>query len=421
VENRKVGISKTHIFENKHKIKYIIKSKIMAVNAIPNPKKSTQVDFPIEKVKLSVQNLSLRNNKYKFSKANEIFNQYTYESSEFLSLGVYVDINLNKITEDKTEITVEIRRKIGTFNQSYEITNANEHIEKTFECIAFLITKSPEEIEQYKASQTVNKVSSNSNQNSRNNFENGEEKPWYEKTGLVILLCVLFFPVGLYALWKNSTISKFWKFGVTALIAIIIIANCGDDKKVDNATTENETVTSETSEKTETVSDLETLKTKLKNNIKSLEKDDLTSSPLKSAQDFTIAVAIFKAYAITINEAKPNKDKEVQSLISELEKKVVKSQIKNFPKLRKAYYEFLKEKLWENDVEVGISGKNNQRLSFTASYFAANKNIKDTQETLSEMLNYLHFKQTQYRWYRGQDEFTYYDIESDNDNEIKAE
>lgn len=393
----------------------------MAVNAIPNPKKSTQVDFPIEKVKLSVQNISLRNNKYKFSKANEIFNQYTFESSEFLSLGVYVDINLNKITEDKTEITVEIRRKIGTFNQSYEITNANEHIEKTFECIAFLITKSPEEIEQYKTSQTVNKVSSNSNQNSRNTFENGEEKPWYEKTGLVILLCVLFFPVGLYALWKNSTISKFWKFGVTALIAIIIIANCGDDKKVDNATTENETVTSETSEKTKTVSDLETLKTKLKNNIKSLEKDDLTSSPLKSAQDFTIAVAIFKAYAITINEAKPNKDKEVQSLISELEKKVVKSQIKNFPKLRKAYYEFLKEKLWENDVEVGISGKNNQRLSFTASYFAANKNIKDTQETLSEMLNYLHFKQTQYRWYRGQDEFTYYDIESDNDNEIKSE
>lgn len=393
----------------------------MAVYAIPNPKKTTQVDFPIEKVKLSVQNISLRNNKYKFTKANDIFNQYTFESLEFLSLGVFIDINLNKINEDKTEITVEIRRKIGTFNQSHEVTKANEHIEKTFECIAFLITKSPEEIEQYKASQTINKVSSNSNQNSKNNFESEEEKPWYEKTGLVILLCVLFFPVGLYALWKNSSISKFWKFGVTGLIAIIIIANCGDEKKVDNATNENETVTNETSEKTETVSDLETLKTKLKNNIKSLEEDDLTSSPLKSAQDFTIAVALFKAYAITINEAKPNKDKEVQSLISELEKKVIKSQIKNFPKLRKAYYEFLKEKLWENDVDVSISGRNNQRLSFTASYFAANKNIKDTQETLSEMLNYLHFKQTQYRWYSGQDEFTYYDIESDNDNEIKTE
>lgn len=389
----------------------------MAVFAIPNPKKTIQVDFPIEKVKLSVQNISLRNDKYKFSKANEIFNQYTYESLEFLSLGVFIDINLNKINEDKTEITVEIRRKIGTFNQSHEITKANQHIEKTFECIAFLTTKTPEEIEQYKATQTANKLASNS----KNNFKNGEEKPWYEKTGLVILLCVLFFPVGLYALWKNSTISKFWKFGITAIIAIIILANLNDDKKNDVTTSENETIASETDKKTETVSDLETLKTKLKNNIKSLDEDDLTSSPLKSAQDFTIAVAIFKAYALTINEAKTNKDKEVQSLISELEKKVVKSQIKNFPKLRKAYYEFLKEKLWENDIEVSISGKNNQKLSFTGGYFASNRNIKSTQESLSEMLNYLHFKQTQYRWYSRQDEYTYYDIESDTDNQIKAE
>lgn len=129
----------------------------MAVNAIPNPKKSNQVDFPIEKVKLSVLNISLRNNKYKFSKANEIFNQDTFESSEFLSLGVYFDINLNKITEGKTEIIVEIRRKIGKFNQSYEITIANVHIEKTFEYLAFLITKSPEEIEQYKANQILSK------------------------------------------------------------------------------------------------------------------------------------------------------------------------------------------------------------------------------------------------------------------------
>lgn len=394
----------------------------MAVNAIPNPKKSTQVDFPIEKVKLSVQNISLRNNKYKFSKANEIFNQYTYESTEFLSLGVYIDINLNKVTEDKTEITVEIRRKIGTFNQSHEITNANAHIEKTFECIAFLITKSPEEIEQYKASQTINKVTSNSSHNSKNNFDNGAEKPWYEKTGLVIFLCIIFFPVGLYALWKNSTISKFWKFGITGLIAVIIIANCGDDKKNDKATSESEKIANETETKKDTLSELETLKLKLKNNIKSIDGgDDLTSSPLKSAQEFTIAVALFKAYAMTINEAKPNKDKEVQSLITELEKKVVKSQIKNYPKLRKAYFEFIKDKLWENDIDVRLSGKNNTTLSLTGGYFAANKNIASTQQSLHEMLNYLHFKRTEYRWYKGEDEFTYYDIESDNDNEIKAE
>ena len=39
----------------------------MAVFAIPNPKKSIQVDFPIERVKLSVLNISLENDKYNFA------------------------------------------------------------------------------------------------------------------------------------------------------------------------------------------------------------------------------------------------------------------------------------------------------------------------------------------------------------------
>lgn len=399
----------------------------MAVFAIPNPKKTTIVDFPIERVKLSVQNISLINNKYKFSNSNEIFNQYTFQAVEFLSLGVYIDINLNKVDENKTEITVEVRRKIGTFDQSYEVTKANEHLVKIFECIANLTVKTPEEIEQLKAnlinSQIATKQKPNIN-TSRNNFNNQENKPWYEKTGLVIFLCVIFFPVGIYALWKNTAIPKFLKFGITGLIAVIIIANCGDDKKDTKATTtktETDTTKIETLAKTDKISDLEALKTKLKNNIKSLDGDDITSSPLNSAQEFTIAVALFKAYAITINENKNNKDKEIQNLVSELENKVTKSQIKNFPKLRKAYFEFIKDKLWENDIIVSLSGRNNTTLSFTGGYFAANKNIATTQESLNEMLNYLHFKRTEYRWYKGEDEFTYYTIKSDNDSEIKSE
>jgi hypothetical protein len=63
--------------------------------------------------------------------------------------------------------------------------------------------------------------------------QNNNSKAWYEKTWLVILLCVIFFPVGLYGLWKNTTIGKGWQIGVTAIIALIIIANIGDneDKK----------------------------------------------------------------------------------------------------------------------------------------------------------------------------------------------
>ena len=75
----------------------------MAVFAIPNPKKSLTVDFPIEQVKKGVNNLYLIDNKYKLFNSNEIFNQYTFEALEFLSLGVYIDINLSNINENKNK------------------------------------------------------------------------------------------------------------------------------------------------------------------------------------------------------------------------------------------------------------------------------------------------------------------------------
>lgn len=149
----------------------------MAVFAIPNPKKSIIVDFPIERIKQSVQNIRLVNNKYKFTKANEIFNQYTYESLEFLSLGIFADINLNSLAENKTEITIEIRRKIGSFNQSYEVTKANEHIDKIFAAIANLTAKSPEQIEQLKNAKNATGSAA---------AKKKDERPFYKKKRFII-------------------------------------------------------------------------------------------------------------------------------------------------------------------------------------------------------------------------------------------
>lgn len=122
----------------------------MAVFAIPNPKKTLYVDFPLERVKESVKNISVLNSKYRASSCNEIFNQYTYESYEFLSLGVYIDIHLNSITDHKTEISIEIRRKMGTFNESHEVTHANQHIVNIVNYIARLTSMSLEDIESLK-------------------------------------------------------------------------------------------------------------------------------------------------------------------------------------------------------------------------------------------------------------------------------
>ncbi len=59
-------------------------------------------------------------------------------------------------------------------------------------------------------------------------MENLSEPKWYDKTWLVVILCIVLFPVGLYAIWMSNTIAKGWKIGYTIFVALMIIANVGD-------------------------------------------------------------------------------------------------------------------------------------------------------------------------------------------------
>lgn len=174
----------------------------MAVFAIPNPKKTTVVDFPIEKIKSSINNLNLITKSYTFTSSNEIFNQYTFSAFELLSLGVYVDINLNKINENSTEITVEIRRKVGSFNQAWEITKANDHLEAVYKHIANITAKSDEEIEQLK-NELLEKNKPKKNNESE---QNKKLKPWK-----IIVLLFLGFVIYKACSSSSSTIGKYTK------------------------------------------------------------------------------------------------------------------------------------------------------------------------------------------------------------------
>ena len=80
------------------------------------------------------------------------------------------------------------------------------------------------------------------------------QSKWYDKTWLVIVLCIVFFPVGLYALWKNQSISKGWKIGVTVVIALIVLAQLGKDDKGGSSTADNSSSSSneQTEQKTKT-------------------------------------------------------------------------------------------------------------------------------------------------------------------------
>jgi hypothetical protein len=127
----------------------------MAILAVPNPKKSLTIDFAIEDLKKGIPKIPLINKKYKMYKSNEAFNQYSLEAYELLSLGVYIDINLNSVGDKKTEIQIEIRRKVGAFDNSVEVTKANQHLENIIESLSKAVTLSDSEIESLNQPQTI--------------------------------------------------------------------------------------------------------------------------------------------------------------------------------------------------------------------------------------------------------------------------
>jgi hypothetical protein len=151
----------------------IFEKKETMIGAVPNPKKTITIDFPIKKLKETIVFIPLTKEKtFKFTSKNEVFNLYTFETTELLSLGVYIDISLSEVSENKTTIEIEVRRKIGAFDKSFEITNANSHISKIIELISLCVSLTDEKIESLKKSTTTEQVQLNGFKSKEDNTQN---------------------------------------------------------------------------------------------------------------------------------------------------------------------------------------------------------------------------------------------------------
>jgi len=120
------------------------------IGAIANPTKKVTIDFPMSQVKDAVLTTPKVFKKYRVESQNPMFNQYTLEASEFLSLGVFIDINLTEVTPTKTEISIEVRRKLGAFDNWVEVQNANEHIQNIITAISKALTTPNGQVQEVK-------------------------------------------------------------------------------------------------------------------------------------------------------------------------------------------------------------------------------------------------------------------------------
>ena len=134
-------------------------------------------------------------------------------------------------------------------------------------------------------------------------------------------------------------------------------------------------------------------------------------------EELQIDIIVFSNWATIIKKAKESENAEVIKLGLKLKSKVSKIQTKEFPNLRKKYAKIVAQIMWESDIDVSVNGTGKKYINFAGGIFATNKNKKDFQIKLQEVLEMFRFNQARYRWYKGEREYTYYTIFEGKDSE----
>jgi hypothetical protein len=203
-------------------------------------------EFPMSKDKVfeAMRKAIPTINGLKIENADKLQGRFVVKAGvSMYSWGENIPIQLSEISENRTKVQITSSPKTGImFGGAFDMGKNRKNIENILSSTSRILS-SVSEINTSEIKQT-NNFQTPQNSNSMEN-NNSNSNAWYEKTWLVVILCIIFFPVGLYALWKNSSISKGWKIGATAIIALIVIANLGDKDKNSNTTTSTTEVVNE--------------------------------------------------------------------------------------------------------------------------------------------------------------------------------
>lgn len=105
------------------------------------------------------------------------------------------------------------------------------------------------------------------------------------------------------------------------------------------------------------------------------------------------------------------KIKSIRAKISRIQKKV-------FPILRDKYGPAMRKDLWEDDLTAKTHGKGFGIVDFSGHHFVTNRGKKQFMEVIDDELEMLRFSQARFRWYKEQDEYTYYELNPLKDGDI---
>jgi hypothetical protein len=135
-----------------------------------------------------------------------------------------------------------------------------------------------------------------------------------------------------------------------------------------------------------------------------------------SFNDINIVLNSLSIIEDDFNLLKPfSDDVKVKSKIAALKNKISQIQVKVYPKLRKAFFDEMKRKMWAEDINVKMSGRN---ITLIGAIYASNRNIQSSFEALDVTVTRLRFSRVYFKWYDG-DGGHYYTLNTPADSVVE--
>lgn len=136
---------------------------------------------------------------------------------------------------------------------------------------------------------------------------------------------------------------------------------------------------------------------------------------IKNVERMKEYLFLFEDAGSVYRKYEDSKNKELLQELEKMKKEIGKLQASKLPQMRKVFANDLKDKFFRTNIDVKQNGTT---LELTGGKLANNANKEDTYSMLKDLLYDLRFKKLNLKWYKYDDEYYYYEINSKKDSEL---
>lgn len=195
-------------------------------------------------------------------------------------------------------------------------------------------------------------------------------------------------------------------FLAQVISAIVGIGGHGEEPKNNKEITTNNKPKHSISDSIEMVEDLITFVKEQKN------------TKIETAEKVGGFLRLFEESGQMYYKYQNSKNPEILKKIEELKKETKKLQVSKLPIMRKIHVKELGKKLWRSNIDVIDKGTT---VELIGGVFANNANKEDFYKEMGHLFYNLRFKRVNMKWYKYDEEYTYYETGAKKDDELYRE